>query len=72
VEVERGKTMSTQSQTAELPVNESNRDPVLVDDWHVMARARDVWEGKIMKVRLLGEDLVVWRHEGWVVAWKDL
>jgi phenylpropionate dioxygenase-like ring-hydroxylating dioxygenase large terminal subunit len=64
--------MSTQTQTAESQENDPNRDPVLVDDWHVVARTKDVREGKVMKVRLLGEDLVVWRHEGRVMAWKDL
>ena len=59
--------MSMQTQA-----DEPNQDPVLVDDWHVVARSKDVPEGKILKVRLLGEDLIVWRHEGEVMVWKDL
>jgi phenylpropionate dioxygenase-like ring-hydroxylating dioxygenase large terminal subunit len=47
-------------------------DPVLLNDWHVVARADDVVEGKITRARLLGEDLVLWRVGERVMAWKDL
>ena len=47
-------------------------DPILVNDWHVVARSEDVVEGKISAVRLLGEDLVLWRCRGGVKAWQDL
>jgi phenylpropionate dioxygenase-like ring-hydroxylating dioxygenase large terminal subunit len=47
-------------------------DPVLCDDWHVVARAEDVAEGKTLGVRLLGENLVLWRVNGQVLAWQDL
>lgn len=47
-------------------------DPVLVHDWHVVARSEDVPEGGVRRVRLLGEDLVLWRAEGTVQAWQDL
>ena len=56
----------------DMRTQEAYRDPVLVNDWHVVARSSDVPEGKILKVRLLGEDLVVWRHQGQVMVWKDL
>ncbi len=36
-------------------------DPILIDDWHVAAYAPDLVEGKPMAVRLLDEDLVLWR-----------
>ena len=47
-------------------------DPVLLDDWHVVAYAPDLKEGQPKSVRLLGEDLVLWRSEGQVHAWRDL
>jgi phenylpropionate dioxygenase-like ring-hydroxylating dioxygenase large terminal subunit len=47
-------------------------DPVLLDDWHVVAYAPEVPEGKPLAVRLLGEDLVVWRAGERVHAWRDL
>ena len=47
-------------------------DPVLVDDWHVVARSADVVEGRAAGVRLLDEDLVLWRAGGRVLAWRDL
>ncbi len=43
----------------------------LVDDWHVVARSRDVDEGSVLKTRLLGEDIVLWRANGEVMAWQD-
>ena len=59
--------MISQAKTTDV-----NQDPVLVNDWHVVARSRDLPEGKILKVRVLGEDLIVWRHQDQVMAWKDL
>ena len=47
-------------------------DPVLVNDWHVVARSDDLPESGVAGARLLGEDLVVWRHGTEVMAWKDL
>ncbi|MEW5961114.1 MAG: aromatic ring-hydroxylating dioxygenase subunit alpha [Chloroflexota bacterium] len=47
-------------------------DPVLLNDWHVAARAEDVGEGEVMATRLLGEDLVLWRLNGRALAWQDL
>jgi phenylpropionate dioxygenase-like ring-hydroxylating dioxygenase large terminal subunit len=48
------------------------KDPVLVDDWHVVARSSDLPEGGLAKARLLGEDLVVWRVGGVAQVWQDL
>ena len=36
-------------------------DPVLLNDWHVVAFAPDLKEGSPMAVRLLEEDIVLWR-----------
>jgi phenylpropionate dioxygenase-like ring-hydroxylating dioxygenase large terminal subunit len=47
-------------------------DPVLVDDWHVVARSEDVPEGAPVGVRLLDEDVVLWRAGERVLAWCDL
>ena len=47
-------------------------DPVLVNDWHAVARSCDVGDQQVAGARLLGEDLVVWRQDGTVMAWKDL
>ena len=47
-------------------------DPVLVNDWHVVARSSDVPESQVTGARLLGEDPVVWRRDGEVMVWKDL
>jgi phenylpropionate dioxygenase-like ring-hydroxylating dioxygenase large terminal subunit len=53
-------------------------DPVLVNDWHVVARSSDLGTGKVLATRLLGQDLVLWRsdgtgrdHEG-PCAWRDV
>jgi phenylpropionate dioxygenase-like ring-hydroxylating dioxygenase large terminal subunit len=47
-------------------------DPVLLDDWHVVAYAPDLPEGKPVAAHLLGEDLVLWRVGERVHAWRDL
>lgn len=39
-------------------------DPVLVNDWHVVARSSDVGDSDVAAARLLGEDVVVWRRAG--------
>ena len=38
-------------------------DDALVNDWHVVAFSKDVAEGEMIPVRLLGEELVVWRTQ---------
>jgi phenylpropionate dioxygenase-like ring-hydroxylating dioxygenase large terminal subunit len=50
----------------------SARDPVLVNDWHVVAPSSELSEGGLLKAKLLGEDLVVWRANGSPHAWQDL
>ena len=47
-------------------------DPVLIDDWHPVARVDDLAGGGPIGVRLLGEDVVVWRAGGRFCAWQDL
>lgn len=47
-------------------------DPVLLNDWHVVAYAPDLPEGQPRAVRLLDEDIVLWRVGERVHAWRDL
>lgn len=47
-------------------------DPILMNDWHIVAYAPDLREGQPMAVRLLGEDLVLWRVGEKIHAWRDL
>jgi len=47
-------------------------DPVLVHDWHPLAKAPDLAQGKPLACRLLGEDLVLWADGGQAHAWRDL
>ena len=57
--------MTRQSQTAESLANELNGDPVLVADWHVVARAKDLPEGKIHEGPCCSaRTSIVWRHKG--------
>ncbi len=48
------------------------QDPVLLNDWHPVYRCDALIQRKPQSVRLLGEDLVVWRSVNGVRAWKDL
>jgi phenylpropionate dioxygenase-like ring-hydroxylating dioxygenase large terminal subunit len=57
------------NQAAGLP---AKPDLALINDWHVVAFSKDVKEGELVPIRLLGEDLVVWRHQGKVCLWQDL
>ncbi|BAZ37214.1 Rieske (2Fe-2S) iron-sulfur domain protein [Calothrix sp. NIES-4101] len=44
----------------------------LKHDWHVVASSQDLLPGKILKVRLLGQDVVLWRNiNNEAVAWED-
>ena len=47
-------------------------DRLLLDDWHPAARSDALSDGTVMGARLLGEDLVLWRSGGKVMAWQDL
>jgi phenylpropionate dioxygenase-like ring-hydroxylating dioxygenase large terminal subunit len=47
-------------------------DQLLLNDWHVVARSDDIPEAGVAGARLLGEDLVIWRRDGQVMAWRDL
>ena len=47
-------------------------DPVLIEDWHPVARVQDLAGGGPVAARLLGEDLVLWRSGDEYLAWRDL
>lgn len=47
-------------------------DPVLLNDWHVVGFSSQFVEGQLYPFRLLGEDIVLWRQNGRVLAWQDL
>jgi phenylpropionate dioxygenase-like ring-hydroxylating dioxygenase large terminal subunit len=47
-------------------------DPILLEDWHVVAYAPDLKEGAPTPARLLGEDIALWRVGDRVHAWRDL
>jgi phenylpropionate dioxygenase-like ring-hydroxylating dioxygenase large terminal subunit len=47
-------------------------DPVLVNDWHPLARVEELASGGPLAARLLGEDIVIWRSGDNHFAWRDL
>lgn len=47
-------------------------DPVLLNDWHPVASLAQFERATILSVRLLGEDLVLWKEGGQYHAWQDL
>src|SRR5579863_2176325 len=47
-------------------------DPVLINDWHVVATAGTLKEGQPLAVRLLDEDIVLWRVGEKIHAWRDV
>ena len=47
-------------------------DPVLVKDWHPALAVDELAAGGPIAVRVLGEDVVVWRSGGEYHAWRDL
>lgn len=47
-------------------------DAVVLNDWHPVAQADRLKQGQILSVRLLGEDVVLWRASEKVAAWEDL
>lgn len=47
-------------------------DPVLLNDWHVVARASEVSGTQPTPIRLLDVDLVLWSNQDGVHIWRDL
>jgi len=48
------------------------QDAVLRNEWHVAMRSKDLPEDGVAPVRLLGEDIVLWRSVETLSVWKDL
>ena len=48
------------------------QDPVLVNDWHAVAEVKELDTQNPLGVRLLGEDIVVWRLNDEIHVWQDL
>lgn len=46
-------------------------DPILVNDWHAVATSKEAYEGRVIGVRLLEENVALWRSNGEVHAFKD-
>lgn len=56
-----------------LTDNENSIEPVLLNDWHVVATSEEVVEGKLVPSTLMERDLVIWRDSsGKVHVWEDL
>ena len=47
-------------------------DPVLLNDWHPVARVEELSSGGPVAARLLAEDIVLWRSGDDYFAWRDL
>jgi phenylpropionate dioxygenase-like ring-hydroxylating dioxygenase large terminal subunit len=47
-------------------------DPVLRNDWHPVAHVGQLPAAAPLAVRLLGDDLVLWRSGDQICAWRDL
>ena len=47
-------------------------DPVLIEDWHPVARVEELAAGGPVASRVLGEDLVIWRSGDEHHVWRDL
>lgn len=47
-------------------------DPVLLNDWHAVAWASKVKDTEPTPIRLLENDLVLWRNRDGIHVWRDL
>lgn len=47
-------------------------DPILINDWHPVASLNQLAGQNLLAVRLLGEDLVLWKTADRILAWQDL
>jgi phenylpropionate dioxygenase-like ring-hydroxylating dioxygenase large terminal subunit len=57
---------------SERKAHQMIQDPVLLNDWHVVAYAPDLPAGTPVAARLLDEEIVLWRVNGRTHAWRDL
>ena len=54
-----------------MPRDPGLSDPLLINDWLAVAWSSSVPQGRLLPVRVLERDLVLWRGEG-LHAWRDL
>ena len=47
-------------------------ETTLHNDWHPVVQAKDIKEGLLTPIRLLGKDLVLWRCKDEIIAYLDL
>lgn len=47
-------------------------DPVLINDWHPATTVAQLEAQNVLGVRLLGEEIVLWRTDDQILAWQDL
>ena len=55
-----------------MPQNLGLNDPLLLNEWFAVAWTSTLPENNLHPLRVLGQDLVLWRTDGAVHAWKDL
>lgn len=55
-----------------IPPAAAPPDPVLIHDWHPVARVEDFAAGRPLPARLLGMDLALWHDGTEFHAWQDL
>src|ERR1700687_3486519 len=55
-----------------MPPDLGLNDPLLLNEWFAAAWTSSLPENKLEPVRVLGQDLVLWRTSDGVHAWKDL
>ncbi len=47
-------------------------DPVLLNEWHPVALANTLTTNHILSLRLLGQQIILWRTDAGIAAWEDL
>jgi phenylpropionate dioxygenase-like ring-hydroxylating dioxygenase large terminal subunit len=55
-----------------MPSDLGLNDPLLLNEWFAVAWTTSLPENKLQPVRVLGQDVVLWRASDGVRAWKDL
>ncbi len=55
-----------------MPQDLGLNDPLVLNEWFAVAWTSALPANKLEPVRVLGQDLVLWRSDGGVQAWRDL
>jgi phenylpropionate dioxygenase-like ring-hydroxylating dioxygenase large terminal subunit len=64
--------LGIQGPLVSMPPDLGLNDPLLLNEWFAVAWISSLPENKLKPVRVLGQDLVLWRASDGVHAWKDL